>query len=88
VYHVISRGNYRADVFAHEATKAAFLNCLGDACEKAQWVVHAWCVMSNHYHLLPGNSAAEGNDRAPQVSPLTFRHRNCGIRLKKVKGEE
>ena len=24
VYHVISRGNYRADVFAEVATKAAF----------------------------------------------------------------
>ena len=51
VYHVISRGNYRADVFAHEGTKAAFLKCLGEACEKSEWVVHAWCVMSNHYHL-------------------------------------
>ena len=37
VYHVISRGNYRADVFAHESTKAAFLKCLGEASEKAQW---------------------------------------------------
>jgi putative transposase len=51
VYHVISRGNYRADVFGHESTKAAFLKCLGEACEKSGWVVHAWCVMSNHYHL-------------------------------------
>ena len=51
VYHVISRGNYRADIFARESTKAAFLKCLGEASGKAQWVVHAWCVMSNHYHL-------------------------------------
>jgi REP element-mobilizing transposase RayT len=51
VYHVIARGNYRADVFGEERTKAAFLKCLGQACEKSGWVVHAWCVMSNHYHL-------------------------------------
>lgn len=51
VYHVISRGNYRANVFRHDATKAAFLKCLGEASEKSGWVVHAWCVMSNHYHL-------------------------------------
>lgn len=51
VYHVISRGNYRADVFAQETTRAAFLKCLNDAAAKAGWVVHAWCVMSNHYHL-------------------------------------
>ena len=37
VYHVIARGNYRADVFATDATKASFLKCLGEACEKAGW---------------------------------------------------
>ena len=51
VYHVISRGNYRADVFGQETTKTAFLRCLGETCVKSGWVVHAWCVMSNHYHL-------------------------------------
>ena len=51
MYHVISRGNYRADVFRSEATKAAFLKCLGEAAQKSGWIVHAWCVMSNHYHL-------------------------------------
>jgi REP element-mobilizing transposase RayT len=51
VYHVISRGNYRAHVFADDTTKVAFLKCLDEACGKAGWVVHGWCVMSNHYHL-------------------------------------
>ena len=51
IYHVISRGNYRAAVFGSEATKGAFLKCLDQACVKAGWRVHAWCVMSNHYHL-------------------------------------
>ncbi|MBC7365474.1 MAG: transposase [Undibacterium sp.] len=50
-YHVISRGNYRADVFRADATRAAFMKCLGEASDKSGWVVHAWCVMSNHYHL-------------------------------------
>ena len=51
VYHVIARGNYRADVFAADSTKAAFLHCLDEACTKSGWLIHAWCVMSNHYHL-------------------------------------
>ena len=51
VYHVISRGNYRTDVFAKESTRSAFLKCLDEACIKSGWRVHAWCVMSNHYHL-------------------------------------
>ena len=50
-YHVINRGNYRRDIFGDEGAKQAFLACLEEACEKSGWVVHAWCVMSNHYHL-------------------------------------
>lgn len=40
VYRVISRGKYRAHVFAHDGTKAAFLKCVDEAVEKANWVVH------------------------------------------------
>jgi REP element-mobilizing transposase RayT len=58
LYHVINRGNYRAHIFRAEKTKAAFLKCLGEACEKTGWVVHAWCLMSNHYHLALETPAA------------------------------
>ena len=51
IYHVINRGNYRADIFRWDKTKAAFLKCLDETCEKTGWRVHAWCLMSNHYHL-------------------------------------
>ena len=51
VYHVLNRGNYRADIFRAEKTKAAFLQCLDETCAKTGWRMHAWCLMSNHYHL-------------------------------------
>ena len=51
VYHVLNRGNYRADIFRTEKAKTAFLKCLAEACTKTGWRVHAWCLMSNHYHL-------------------------------------
>jgi len=51
LYHVLNRGNYRSAIFRSDKTKAAFLKCLGEACEKTGWLIHAWCVMSNHYHL-------------------------------------
>ena len=63
IYHVISRGNYRADVFRADQTKQAFLKCLDEACAKTGWRVHAWCLMSNHYHLAletPGANLAGG----------------------------
>ncbi len=51
VYHVLNRGNDRKNIFATEGAKGAFLNCLGEACERTGWRVHAWCIMSNHYHV-------------------------------------
>jgi REP element-mobilizing transposase RayT len=63
VYHVLNRGNYRADIFHADQTKAAFLKCLDEACQKTGWEVHAWCLMSNHYHLAvstPGANLVDG----------------------------
>ena len=73
-YHVINRGNYRSAVFRSPKTKAAFLQCLQEACGKTGWRVHAWCVMSNHYHLAvetPRACAVRSNRRkaGDQSSP-------------------
>ena len=51
IYHVLNPGNYRTDIFSADGTKAAFLKCLGEACDKTGWRVQAWFLMSNHYHL-------------------------------------
>ena len=50
-YHVINRGNYRADIFQTEGARDAFESCLFDACAKSGWVLHAFVIMRNHYHL-------------------------------------
>ena len=51
IYHVINRGNYRGDIFRTEGAKAAFERCLWGACQKSGWVLHAYVLMRNHYHL-------------------------------------
>ena len=50
-YHVINRGNYRADIFRTEGTRNAFESCLFEGCAKSDWLLHAYVLMSNHYHL-------------------------------------
>jgi putative transposase len=50
-YHIINRGNYRADVFANEGSGKAFETCLWEACEKTGWRLHAYVIMRNHFHL-------------------------------------
>ncbi len=50
IYHIISRGNYRKDVFKGPSA-AAFERTVFEACEKCGWRLHAYVIMSNHYHL-------------------------------------
>jgi putative transposase len=51
IYHIISRGNYRKALFEQGSTAASFEKTLFEACGKCGWVLHAYVVMSNHYHL-------------------------------------
>jgi len=51
IYHVINRGNYRSWIFRDPSAKRAFEACLFEACERADWVLHAFVLMGNHYHL-------------------------------------
>ena len=51
VYHVISRGNYRKELFLKANTGEAFERCLFEALERCGWKLHAYVIMSNHYHL-------------------------------------
>jgi len=51
IYHVINRGNYRSWIFAEESTKAAFERCLFQTCERSNWLLRAFVVMGNHFHL-------------------------------------
>ena len=52
LYHIMSRGNQRADIFRTDADRELFLKTLGQACEKTDWQIHAWCLMSTHFHLV------------------------------------
>lgn len=51
-YHVTARGNERKDIFKSEKDRVKFLSYLESAVHRYGAVIHAWCLMSNHYHLL------------------------------------
>ena len=52
LYHVTARGNERRDIFFDTTDREAFLNGLAASCDRFNWLCHAYCLMSNHYHLL------------------------------------
>ena len=51
-YHVMARGNRRERIFRDDGDRRYFCTTLGEACERTGWRVHAWVLMSNHYHLM------------------------------------
>ena len=52
LYHVMSRGDRREDIFHDDVDRQDFLKTLGEACQKAAFEVHAYCLMRNHFHLV------------------------------------
>ena len=51
-HHILSRGNTRASIFREDADRKRFLVYLEEATRRYGIVVHAFCLMDNHYHLL------------------------------------
>lgn len=49
---MMNRGDRREAIFLEEADRELFLETLGQACGKTGWQVHAYCLMSNHFHLV------------------------------------
>lgn len=81
IYHVINRGNYRADIFRTAGARAAFESCLFEACTKSDWVLHAFVVMSNHYHL--ALETPEGN----LVAGMQWLQATFANRFNRMRGE-
>ena len=58
-YHVTSRGDRREDIFLCEMDRCVWLEILGEVCKRFNWICHAWCQMTNHYHVVV--ETVEGN---------------------------
>jgi len=50
--HVIARGNQRQNVFLDAGDHVRYLKLLGEHLEGRGFVLYAYCLMSNHVHLL------------------------------------
>jgi len=52
VYHVTSRGNARSDIYLSDEDRESFLDVLEYVVDRFGWICHAYCLMTNHYHLM------------------------------------
>ena len=52
IYHVLNRSNARMPIFENDGDFEAFERVLAEAVERTQTRLLAYCVLSNHWHLV------------------------------------
>jgi REP element-mobilizing transposase RayT len=52
LYHLTARGNARQDIYLDARDSWRFLDLLGEVCARYAWRCFAYCLMTNHYHLV------------------------------------
>jgi REP element-mobilizing transposase RayT len=79
IYHVTSRGNRGQITFVTDSDRARFIALLETVSAKADWIVHAYCLMQNHYHLvveIDSPTLSSGLQRLNGVYAQTFNRRH------------
>lgn len=59
LYHVTARGNARQDIFLDDEDRQQFLTVLARVVSRFHLLLHAYCLMDNHFHLVV--ETPEGN---------------------------
>jgi len=63
VYHVMARGHERSAIFRDAEDRSKFLALLEQVATEEKWIVHAYCLLGNHFHVLietPEGALARG----------------------------
>ena len=69
-YHVISRGVERRNVFLDEDDFDMFLSLMSQEFTSYNIIIHAYCLMTNHYHLLIETKEANISDAMKRINSL------------------
>jgi len=74
LYHVLSRGNERREIFFGDEDRRLFIAALGDMADRFEIDLYAYVLMNNHYHLLFRTRRANLS-RAMQWFGVTYTNR-------------
>lgn len=76
LYHITARGNDKQDIFLREDDYDDFLLILGKACKRYNLILHSYCLMSNHYHLLIETPVGNISQGMRQINSSYTQHFN------------
>lgn len=80
VYHVTARGDRREAIYFAEPDRRAWLDLLGAVCERYNWRCHAYCQMTNHYHLVIETPEGNLSQGMRQLNGVYTQHINHACR--------
>ena len=83
-HHVVQRGNRREDVFFSDADRTTYLDWLRACCDAAGVQVLAYCLMTNHVHVVAVPATDDALERA--LRPLHTRYAMRVNRWRNAKG--
>jgi REP element-mobilizing transposase RayT len=78
-FHVFARGVRREAIFRDDEDREYFLNLLGVITDRQRWLVLAYCLMTNHFHLVletPETNLAGGMHRQLGAFAQRFNERH------------
>ena len=83
LHHVMSRGNDGIPIFRDDLDRQLFLDLLAQEISRSGWILHEYCLMTNHYHLeieTPECTLSTGMHRflGRYVQRFNKRHRRRG----------
>jgi len=52
LYHVTARGDRRESIYTDDGDRREWLAVMEEVCRRFNWVIHAYCQMTNHYHVV------------------------------------
>ncbi|MEA2022262.1 MAG: transposase [Candidatus Caldatribacteriota bacterium] len=76
LYHITSRGNARQAIFLNREDFSAFLKILSSVVKRYHFLLHAYCLMDNHYHLLVETPEGNLSKGMRQLNGLYAQHFN------------
>jgi putative transposase len=71
-HHVIQRGNNRTAIFFEDDDYRQYKSYLLEASERYKCLIHAYCLMTNHVHLLISPEVKNGVSRMMQTLGRNF----------------
>lgn len=83
LYHVTARGNARQDIFLDDDDRQRFLGVLDRVVSRFHLLLHAYCLMDNHFHLVVETPEANLSKAMRQLNGVytqvfNRRHRRVG----------